>query len=300
MLYHRVADTETDPQLLSVQPSHFDDHLLHLKNKYRVLSVEEFTNYLLKGKRFPSRSVLLTFDDGYSDNHIYARPLLEKHGLQALFYISTGYIDKQKEFWWDELEHRILLNPDLPDQLLIHLGDRDFELKKNEFTSLKSFYDYCLEYLKHMPSSEREKQLDAIRNVTGTIAHRLSHVAMSKSELISFSRSNAVVIGAHTRLHPSLSACPDDDVLDEAAGSKSDLESWLGYPIRYFSYPFGTGADFDERTIRVLQHAGFSHIAGNYPGMVHSRSPKTHFPRFLVRNWDLREFENRMHQFFYK
>jgi len=40
------------------------------------------------------------------DNYLVAKPLLEKYENTChLFFIATGNIDSNNEFWWDELEH---------------------------------------------------------------------------------------------------------------------------------------------------------------------------------------------------
>jgi len=104
LLYHRVTKLDYDPQSLAVFPHNFNSHLEILRQKYHVLTPEEFTYYFTNSKRFPKHSVLLTFDDGYADNHFEARPILEALDMRALFYICTGFIATQQEYWWDELE----------------------------------------------------------------------------------------------------------------------------------------------------------------------------------------------------
>lgn len=39
------------------------------------------------GYKLPERALLLTFDDGYIDNYIYAFPILEEFGVQGSFFI---------------------------------------------------------------------------------------------------------------------------------------------------------------------------------------------------------------------
>src|SRR5512132_675762 len=39
LLYHRVADPPTDPQLLSVVPEHFAEHLEFISNTYEPVSL---------------------------------------------------------------------------------------------------------------------------------------------------------------------------------------------------------------------------------------------------------------------
>src|SRR4051812_19892976 len=77
ILYHRVIDLKSDPQQLAVSVSNFDKHLSVLKNNYHVLTPEEFTGCILTKTRFPRRSVMITFDDGYHDNSLNAIPALE-------------------------------------------------------------------------------------------------------------------------------------------------------------------------------------------------------------------------------
>lgn len=47
-------------------------------------------------------------------------------------------------------------------------------------------------------------------------------------------------IGAHTRTHPDLPACRDDEIRSEILGSTEDLEEATGVRPRWFAYPYGT------------------------------------------------------------
>jgi peptidoglycan/xylan/chitin deacetylase (PgdA/CDA1 family) len=47
-------------------------------------------------------TVSLTFDDGYLDNFTIAAPVLEKYGLTATFFITTGFIDSRTVPRWDQ------------------------------------------------------------------------------------------------------------------------------------------------------------------------------------------------------
>jgi len=300
LLYHRVIDIPTDPQLLAVKPLHFDAHLALLKKRYRVLTVEEFNHHLLGRKRFPRCSVLITFDDGYADNHYAARPLLEKHGAQALFYIASGYIGSGREYWWDELERLLLLNEHLPERMAFAM-DRVRIAWSAEAGDLRRqaqlAYADQLNVMRGLPAGKREKALDELRTILGPQAQRRSHLPMTVDELKQFTASPSVEIGAHTQWHPSLAQVDEAEQHMEVSGSKKDLEQLLGREVKYFSYPFGTGADFNTVTERIAREAGFLHTAANYPGFVHARSPLYRFPRFLVRDWDEAEFARRMEGF---
>jgi len=42
-----------------------------------------------------TNQVALTFDDGYIDNYLYVKPILEKHNVKATFYPIIGYCKEQ-------------------------------------------------------------------------------------------------------------------------------------------------------------------------------------------------------------
>lgn len=85
LLYHRVDSLTSDRNQLAITPDEFYEQMRFLKKQFNILEVEEFDYLRSKEKRFPDRSILISFDDGYRDNDLYARPILESLNLQALF-----------------------------------------------------------------------------------------------------------------------------------------------------------------------------------------------------------------------
>lgn len=90
LMYHHVSPAGG---FISVSPENFESQLKWLaEHGYRALTTTEFIDHLEGRKPAPARSVLITFDDGYLDNWIYAYPLLKRHGYHATFFIVTGQI----------------------------------------------------------------------------------------------------------------------------------------------------------------------------------------------------------------
>ncbi|MGB2710613.1 MAG: polysaccharide deacetylase family protein, partial [Conexibacter sp.] len=101
--YHRVGDgsaTPWDHTLWSATAEGFDAQLTFLARHAEVVGPDDLPA-LAAGRR--GRRVLLTFDDGYRDNHEIAYPLLRRHGLQATFFLATGFLDRPHVAWWDEI-----------------------------------------------------------------------------------------------------------------------------------------------------------------------------------------------------
>ncbi len=64
-----------------------------------------------------------------------------------------------------------------------------------------------------------------------------------------------ITIAAHSVTHPpDLTQSSDEDLAYEVTASKQRLESQLGIPIRYFTYPAG---HYDERVAQVVADAGY-------------------------------------------
>src|ERR671910_1416026 len=76
LVYHRVSRAVTDPQLLSVTPERFAEHLDFLFRRFRPVRLRDLVTATRDG-RPPAGAGAITFDDGYADNLATAKPLLE-------------------------------------------------------------------------------------------------------------------------------------------------------------------------------------------------------------------------------
>lgn len=296
LLYHRVADYQTDPQQLCVTPAHFDSHISFLKENYNLLTVESFTETLLNQTKFPKKSVLVTFDDGYADNYLFALPILERHKAQALFYVCTGNLNSNREFWWDELERHILLSEKFPKQFEINVKGKLLKAIDSKADRLK-LYENLLPCLRAVHVAERNQLMNMISEMTGNTSPRSELRSMTYDELKSMARSSSAVVGAHTVNHPSLAACSAGDQFTEISKSKEFLEDILKQQISHFSYPFGTKSDFDQTTLKIVNDIGFKVTAANFPYIVNRNSHPHAFPRFLIRDWSLDEFKKQLKSF---
>jgi peptidoglycan/xylan/chitin deacetylase (PgdA/CDA1 family) len=97
LFYHRVAD---DRDELAVRPHAFRRQMEHLAREgYRVVDVITLAD-LLEGDALPTRTVALTFDDGFLDVAEHALPVLLDHGFRASVFVSPAVIDGAATFGW--------------------------------------------------------------------------------------------------------------------------------------------------------------------------------------------------------
>jgi peptidoglycan/xylan/chitin deacetylase (PgdA/CDA1 family) len=59
---------------------------------------------------------------------------------------------------------------------------------------------------------------------------------------------------SHTRFHPVLTTCRDDECGDEIARSKKEVEKLTAKECEHLSYPNG---DYTEREIEIVKRAGY-------------------------------------------
>lgn len=87
LIYHHVApDREVTPEGFAAQ-------LDWLRAEgYRTLSADELHGHLSGRAPVEGKAVVLTFDDGYADNWVYAYPLLKARGLRAQLFVITGRV----------------------------------------------------------------------------------------------------------------------------------------------------------------------------------------------------------------
>lgn len=89
LMYHHVNPHRG---MINSSPENFERQISALARAgYTSLSAAEFAAFL-SGAPVPRKSVLITFDDGYLDNWLYAHPVLARYNMRAVLFTVTGWI----------------------------------------------------------------------------------------------------------------------------------------------------------------------------------------------------------------
>ncbi|WP_207432101.1 polysaccharide deacetylase family protein [Sabulibacter ruber] len=311
LMYHRIAEPTSDIWEIAVSPAHFEAQLQILKRVGTVVPLRELAEGV-KNKRLKNNHIAITFDDGYADNYLTAKPILEKHGLPATFFVSTGNIGKEKEFWWDELERLLLYSAVLPAKLEIKVGntlvsgalEEEVELSgDSEKTHQK--WNACLETpptgrahlffqlwqaLKPLPYPQQEASLQIIREWAGNTApySRPDFISMSTQQLRELASHELFDIGAHTVNHPALAYHPKTHQEQEIAQNKKDLQKLTGQTIDLLAYPYG---NFNEGTVKVAEGLEFKAAVTTETQVITKDSDPYRLGRVQVPNWAPEQFK---------
>lgn len=109
LVYHIVRPSyESDSaavRALELTPETFDVEMDYLGTAgYHVVQFSDLENYFANGSPMPSNPIILSFDDGWSDQFTYAFPILEKYHYTATFFVFTNAIGRNGFLSWDDLK----------------------------------------------------------------------------------------------------------------------------------------------------------------------------------------------------
>ena len=322
LLYHRVADLDTDPQLLSVHPQRFKKQMQYLAMHYRVWSLQRLLKAVFEDRYLPERVVAVTFDDGYADNFLEAKPVLEAYHSPATVFVSTALLNRDREFWWDELERVLLLARSVPARLRVTVGGRIMEWPLDEcaaklphqhpehatwnvtsaITPAPCYQAYrdMHRLLRPLGFEEQERILTELRAQVGCDEKaRSGYRAMQEEEVRQLAASGLIDIGAHTVTHPVFATQSTEVRRYELLESKGRLQTVVGACVTSFAYPFGGPSDIGDTSPDLIQEAGYEVACSTIPHPVTLTSDRWRLPRYLVRNWDGDEFAERLDRFFH-
>lgn len=98
LMYHSVGIVNEEWQWNYLTCPHeiFENHLIVLKkHNYKTVTLNELYDYMMHDVALPLKSVIITFDDGYLDNWIFAYPLLKKHGMCGTVFVNPDFVDNR-------------------------------------------------------------------------------------------------------------------------------------------------------------------------------------------------------------
>jgi peptidoglycan/xylan/chitin deacetylase (PgdA/CDA1 family) len=307
LMYHRVADVKSDPWSLAVKPQHFEEQMEVLCKYSNLVSLQQLRKNLQSNKPF-IRSVVVTFDDGYVDNLINAKPILEKFNIPATVFITTGYVDHNHEFWWDELDRLLMQTERLPGFLELTIrgktykwktedpmnsnnsdsGSGSFWRKRSELQKdsnwRNNLYNKVYNKLRFLDAHERDQVLKELRIwANAESSSQDNKFSLSSTDLIDLEEGGLIEIGAHTVSHPHLPEIPLNMQRDEINNSKGYLENIVGHKVNSFAYPFGS---YTKDTIMLVKEAGFNCACSCISAKVRRHSNLNLLPRVAVEDYD--------------
>jgi peptidoglycan/xylan/chitin deacetylase (PgdA/CDA1 family) len=256
--YHRIGESAGQPwerTLWNGTAERLDEQLATLTRDAEVVGPGDLAELRRAGR--PGRRVLLTFDDGYRDNHELAFPLLRRHEVRATFFVATGFLDRARAVWWDEIAWMVrhATRDALPEGLA--LGPEE----DATIGTLVARY-------KQLQGEQTDRFLEDLAETTGAGrcgADQAAELWMTW-DMVRELLDGGMDVGGHTVDHPILARLPVEQQAQEIAGCARRLQEELGRPMTWFAYPVGARDTFTADTKRLLREQGVQLAFSFYGG----------------------------------
>lgn len=278
VLFHRVLprDDVRWPQSdkhWTVSDDYFDDCLSFFKKHYNVVRLSDITNYLEQHASLPENALLITFDDGWSDNLQYAVTISANHGVEPLLFVTTSAINTRILSWQETLISAWQIGQ-LDDESIADIAD----LLGRPPTSLvnkNDVYDF-IAAIQESTTETREK----VAEIAGKIADKLpGPPQMLATDELKQLKQEGFSLGTHGVRHEPYTLV--ENPREDLQASRRDLSRFIDdESVTSMSFPHSRHS---RELIDMARSAGYREIfSGNNCINRINGSPPDVFSRYNI------------------
>ncbi len=94
VMYHGTVPKSKDLGKFVITPKELESDIKYLKDRgYTSITMTDLINYVYNDRELPSKPVMLTFDDGYYNNYIYATPILKNYDMKGVISVVGEFTE---------------------------------------------------------------------------------------------------------------------------------------------------------------------------------------------------------------
>lgn len=273
-MYHYVRDLKYSryPNIKGLDITLFKEQISYLKKHYHFVTAEQVIDAYTHKSPLPEHSILLTFDDAYSDHFTHVFPILKKENIQGGFYPPVKAVTEHTVLDVNKIHFILASTPE--ERIPVLLDEIKFLLDKyREEYNLLPFEDYfnelaianrfdCKEviFVKRLLQVKLDERLRKImtdilfRKIVG-----MDEAAFSRELYMSMDQIKCMVdcgmhIGSHGYDHYWLGSLPKEKQefeikksIEFIASVGGDIDNWS------ICYPYG---NYNDDTINILKQNG--------------------------------------------
>jgi len=225
--------------------------------RFKILPLQVLMSDLAAGITHSRPVVAFTIDDGYLDHATVAAPVFAEFDCPVTTFVTTGFLDGQLWFWWDQIEY--VLENSSRDSVEVELpgGSLRYGLRtqSERAVALQHFTSTC----KKLADTEKR---DAITRLAWSAEVDIPARAPQRYAPMTWTdlrrcENMTMTFGPHTVTHPILARTSDSQSRFEIAESWNRLRTEARHPVPVWCYPNGQDGDFGEREMKTLSDLGF-------------------------------------------
>ena len=275
-MYHYVRDLKNSryPDIKGLDINLFKEQIDYMRKHYHIITTEEVIHSIDNQVKIPEKSVLLTFDDAYSDHYNNVFPILDKYKLQGSFYTPSKAITEHTvldvnkiHFILASVEDKSNIVNDLKE--LVKFYQREYQLEDFDYyykklaqpsRTYRSMDTKDVIFIKQLLQVELVEELRI--NIVGTLFEKyigMSENAFSRElymneEQLKHMLRSGQHIGNHGYNHYWWNDLNEEEMSQELDLSISFLKK-LGVDMNNWTacYPYGS---YDNQSIEMLRERG--------------------------------------------
>jgi len=257
LMYHSVMEDPASQEAYLGEIIHprevFRAQMELVARRFRPTSLQQVGHFLSGAGEFPDRAVVVTFDDGYTDNYEIAAPVLNELGIPATFYVTVDSVERRTLPWPARL--RFVLRNTKKECWTDSSGkiwplSNDMECEK----ALLHSCDECCQ----LTGSVQEKYVADLSEELDTQVPVESGALMMSYDQVRALEKQGHIVGSHTMTHPNMAYVNPEVARRELTESKQRLEQKLGGPVSHFAYPCpALSPHWTEQTVTASRAAGY-------------------------------------------
>ena len=273
--YTRYIKNSRYPAIKGLEVKDFKRQLDFFEENFNIITMEEVTEAVLKGRKLPEKALLLTFDDGYIDNYTVALPLLAERGLQGSFFVPAKPLDKggllevnkihftlakgdEKNIVRDILDYSLKIKEKLREKL--NIADRDiseelykrYAVSNGRDTVDTSFIKKMLQEV--LPAENRTEIIDILFDKYVEVSEEVlaNELYVNKTQL-KVMKKLGMFIGLHGYEHNHLALLTEEEQKKDLEKSLSVMREFIDEDAWVMNYPYGS---YNETTLRLIKSRG--------------------------------------------
>lgn len=268
VMYHYVRNLPATkyPRLKGMLLDDFHAQVKALSQIYEMATLESAIEFL-QGNYKPTRSLcLLTFDDGFKEHYSEVAPLLAERRIQGIFFLITNCIEEHKvasvhmnhflmaSMDWSTYQREFLKSLQLADgeapfrRVDPQKAVRTYPWDTREVAIFKYFFNFVVS------QKARDRAVKKLFE-----AHLGSEATFSRELYLDWREARemqrmGMLIGGHSHRHQPLAHLRRLELRLDLERCRCLLDKHLYPQMDWpFSYPYGKGDSYSERTVNELK-----------------------------------------------
>lgn len=194
IMYHSILTPGSKLGKFVISTKELEDDLKYLTSQgYNTIFMNDLIDYVYSEKELPEKPIILTFDDGYYNNYLYAFPLMKKYNCKMVISPIGKCIDIYSEnsdkhpayahVTWDNLK-------EMQDSNLVEIQNHSYNMHKCKNSRIgtkikkgESIHEYKKKLMEDIGTLQEKINLN-LNTIPTTFTYPFGAITESSKEIL--------------------------------------------------------------------------------------------------------------------